>query len=260
MWQNVDNYYGRNFGSHMAPAERLSTVSSPFVITNQPKSQFLFHKNLLPWDFTQWLCLQAMKKARLSRILRVIQVLLKTLLVHFGYWVQLHEVVNSELKPIVTVTHIFCILFWLFIIFSFQPGFILCSQMTCNLMKSSEEIFLDDIRTKVILKNTLRFIKRTKRTSKLLSPIYFHLLLCALEPLTFRIYQLIDFGFSQSPHHVLLYVGIVTDILGCGLTHLWILNTQSEDLKQQFKSIIVMRKLSKKSITDWKINHHFKGQ
>ena len=102
-----------------------------------------------------------------------------------------------------TVTHIFCILFWLFIIFSFQPGFILCSQMTCNLMKSSEEIFLDDIRTKVTLKNTLRFIKRTKRTSKLLSPIYFHLLLCALEPLTFRIYQLIDFGFSQSPHHVL---------------------------------------------------------
>ena len=196
----------------------------------------------------QLLCLQAMKKARLSRILRVIQALLTTLLVHFGYWVQLHEVVNSELKPIVTVTHIFCILFWIFIIFSFQPGYILCSQMTCNLMKSSEEIFLDDIRTKVILKNTLRFIKRTKRTSKLLSPIYFHLLLCAFEPLTFRIYQLIDFGFSQSPHHVLLYFGIVTDILGCGLTDLWILNTQSEDLKQQFKSI-VMRKLSKKSIT-----------
>ena len=33
--KNVDNYNGRNFKSHAAPAERLSTVSSPFmVITN----------------------------------------------------------------------------------------------------------------------------------------------------------------------------------------------------------------------------------
>ena len=31
MWQNVDSYYGKKFGSHMAPAERLSTVSSPFL-------------------------------------------------------------------------------------------------------------------------------------------------------------------------------------------------------------------------------------
>jgi hypothetical protein len=30
--KNVDNYYGRNFGSHAAPAERLSTVSSPFMV------------------------------------------------------------------------------------------------------------------------------------------------------------------------------------------------------------------------------------
>ena len=31
--KSVDNYYGRNFGSHTAPAERLSTVSSPFMVT-----------------------------------------------------------------------------------------------------------------------------------------------------------------------------------------------------------------------------------
>ena len=30
--KNVDNYYGRNIGSHTAPAERLSTVSSPFMV------------------------------------------------------------------------------------------------------------------------------------------------------------------------------------------------------------------------------------
>ena len=29
----VDNYNGRNFKSHAAPAERLSTVSSPFMVT-----------------------------------------------------------------------------------------------------------------------------------------------------------------------------------------------------------------------------------
>ena len=30
--KNVDNYYGRNIVSHTAPAERLSTVSSPFMV------------------------------------------------------------------------------------------------------------------------------------------------------------------------------------------------------------------------------------
>ena len=30
--KNVDNYNGRNFESHAAPAERLSTVSSPFMV------------------------------------------------------------------------------------------------------------------------------------------------------------------------------------------------------------------------------------
>ena len=29
--KNVDNYCSRNFGSHAAPAERLSTVSIPFL-------------------------------------------------------------------------------------------------------------------------------------------------------------------------------------------------------------------------------------
>ena len=61
-------------------------------------------------------------------------------------------------------------------------------------------------------------------------------------------YQLIDFGFNQSSHHVLIYVNILVSMIGCGLGGLWILNTQSEDLKKQFKSI-VMRKVLKKSIT-----------
>ena len=30
--KNVNNYNGRNFESHAAPAERLSTVSSPFMV------------------------------------------------------------------------------------------------------------------------------------------------------------------------------------------------------------------------------------
>ena len=42
--KSVDNYYDRNFGSHTAPAERLSTVSSPFLsVDNHPK--FLFGKS-----------------------------------------------------------------------------------------------------------------------------------------------------------------------------------------------------------------------
>ena len=61
-------------------------------------------------------------------------------------------------------------------------------------------------------------------------------------------YQLIDFGFNQSSHHVLIYVNILVSMIGCGLGGLWILNTQSEDLKKQFKSI-VMKKVSKESIT-----------
>ena len=191
---------------------------------------------------------QAVKKARLSCILTVIYILVTIVSNFFGYGIQLLEVVTLELKPIVAFTSIFLIIFWFYIGTSFLHGWILCAQMTCNLIKSTEEIFLDGLRTKVILKNTVRFIKRTKRTSKLLSPVYFHLSICAFYALTFRVYQLIDFGFSQSPRHVLIYVSIVTQIFGIGLGHLWLFNTQSEDVKKQFKSI-VMRKVSKQSFT-----------
>ena len=37
---NVDNYNGRNFKSHVALAERLSTVSSPFMVTNNFATYF----------------------------------------------------------------------------------------------------------------------------------------------------------------------------------------------------------------------------
>ena len=191
--------------------------------------------------------LQAVKKARQFCILTVINVLVPLVFVHLGYWIQLHRAANSELKPIVTVSHIISIFFWLFITTSFLPGFIVCAQMSCNLMKSTEEIFLDRTKTKVLLKNTVRFIKRTRRTSKLLSPIYFYHSILAFFSLTYSIYQLIEFGFSRSPHHVFLYVRIFTQILGCGLGNLWILCKQSEDLMQQFKSI-VLRKVSKESI------------
>ena len=180
--------------------------------------------------------MQAVKKARLSCILIVIYKLVTIVSVYSGYGIQLLEVVTLELKPIVTFTSIFLIIFWLYIGTSFLHGWILCAQMTCNLIKSTEEIFLDGIRTKVILKNTVRFIKRTKRTSKLLSPIYFHLSLCYFLPLSLRMYQLIDFGFNTPPHHVpvLFYIGIVNNIV-LGLGGFWKINTQSEELKQHFK-------------------------
>ena len=37
--KSVDNYYDRNFGSHTAPAERLSTVSSPFLSVNETRKE-----------------------------------------------------------------------------------------------------------------------------------------------------------------------------------------------------------------------------
>ena len=181
---------------------------------------------------------KAVKKARLSCILTVIHWLVTILSLHLGYWIQKLEVVTSELKPILAVTNIFSIIFWSFLMSSFLPGFILCAQMSCNLMKSTEEIFMDDVTTRVKLRNTVRFSKEAEKTSKLLSPIYLHLSLCAFVPLTLRIYQLLDFGLigSSSPH-VLIYVGIVTDIIGNGLGTNWILNIQSEDMKQKFKDV-----------------------
>ena len=179
----------------------------------------------------------AVKKARLSCLLRAIFILVSVLILHLGYWIQLNEHATSELKPILAVTKIFSIIFWLFIATSFFPGFFLCAQMSCNLMKSTEEIFLDSLKTKVMLKNTVRFIKRTKRVSKLLSPIYFHLSLCAFVPLTGRMYQLIHNGLGLSTHHLLLSIGMFSEILGLGFGMFWMLNTQSEDLRQHFKEI-----------------------
>ena len=47
--KNVDNYYGRNIGSHTAPAEMLSTVSSPFMVSFLHRSSLCgyFHFFLL---------------------------------------------------------------------------------------------------------------------------------------------------------------------------------------------------------------------
>ena len=39
--KNVDNFYGRNFESPTAPAERLSTVSSPFMVLKIRNKIFL---------------------------------------------------------------------------------------------------------------------------------------------------------------------------------------------------------------------------
>ena len=180
-------------------------------------------------------CIQAVKKARLSGILTASIVLVTLAFIVLGSLMPLLEFAISELNLVVTVTNIF--FSTLFITLPNWQGYILCAQMSCNLTKSTEEIFLERSTTKVTLKNTVRFIKRTKRTSKLLSPLYFHLSLCAFYPLTFHIYQLIAFVLSQKPHHVLLYVGFIIEILGPGLVGLWILNKQSEDLKQHFKEI-----------------------
>ena len=179
--------------------------------------------------------LQAVKKARLSGILTASIVLVTLAFIVLGSLMPLLEFAISELNLVVTVTNIF--FSTLFITLPNWQGYILCAQMSCNLTKSTEEIFLERSTTKVTLKNTVRFIKRTKRTSKLLSPLYFHLSLCAFYPLTFHIYQLIAFVLSQKPHHVLLYVGFIIEILGPGLVGLWIHNRQSEDLKQHFKEI-----------------------
>ena len=183
---------------------------------------------------------QAVKKARLSFILTVIHVLVTSVSIVIGYWIQKFEEVTSELKTISAVIHIFIVVYWLFMASSFLPGFILCAQMSCNLMKSTEEILDSERneRTKVILRNTVRFSKRAEKTSKLLSPMYLHLSLFAFLPLTVRIYQLIDFGLiGSSPPHMLVYVGIVIDIVGNGLGTNWILNIQSEDMKQKFKDV-----------------------
>ena len=132
-----------------------------------------------------WPCskeyIQAVKKARLFFILNAINVLVVVVSSHLGYWIQIHEVATSELKPILAVTIIFSTIFWIFLINIVAQGFILCAQMTCNLMKSTGGLFLDSRKTKAILKNTVRFIKRTKRTSELLSPIYFHLSIIGKE-------------------------------------------------------------------------------
>ena len=44
--KNVDDYNGRNFKSHAAPAERLSTVSSPFMVFMQ-KRKIIFPPTLI---------------------------------------------------------------------------------------------------------------------------------------------------------------------------------------------------------------------
>ena len=179
---------------------------------------------------------QAVKKAWIYGIILAICWLASIVLVMVGYWMTMLENVSSELKLIVAIYFIFISICTLFFMCIFYQGFILCLQLNCNMVKASEEVFLDRTRTDFMLENTVQFIKRTKRTSKLLSSIYFHQISIGILAILFQIYLIIDFTMGSLPHNFFIYVGMVVSILGIGFK-LILLNIQSEDLKEIFKDI-----------------------
>ena len=178
---------------------------------------------------------QAVKKAWIYGIILAICWLASIVLVMVGYWMTMLENVSSELKLIVAIYFIFINICTLFFMCMFYQGFILCLQLNCNMVKASEEVFLGRTRTDFMLKNTVQFIKRAKRTSKLLSSIYFHQISIGILAISFQIY-LMDFKMGSFPHNFFIYVGMVVSILGIGFK-LILLNIQSEDLKEIFKDI-----------------------
>ena len=149
---------------------------------------------------------------------------------------KMHEVISNESRPG----------FWLFFIvakicqffihcFELQ-AMMLYLQLSCNLMKSVEEICLDSNPNMKVLKNTVDLMKRLKIISKFLSWYSFYLTMLFIFKLIFHVYLLFELLATSSTTD---WTDIIADI--CSIVApalgLWIINVQSEEVQQSLQDL-----------------------
>ena len=110
-------------------------------------------------------------------------------------------------------------------------------QLSGNVIKSIQEIWLDCTTTKKVLENTVEPMKRLKMTSKFLSWFCFYLTVLFISILIFHVYLFVDLLMCYNFKDII--IALISDIgnIVAPLLVLWILNVQSEELQQSLKDL-----------------------
>ena len=116
--------------------------------------------------------------------------------------------------------------------------YILYLQLCYNIKKAMKQLDMNEKKSELVLKNTHQLIENVKLTSKFLSPYCIVIILILLFSLIFSIYNI--FAIHLNPINTikmaLIWMILVSLFVG-SLFSLWVLNSQSEDIKQGLKNI-----------------------
>ena len=185
------------------------------------------------------------KKRRLI-LLVCLGFLLNTVSSYLSNLIRLQETYSYESRAgFWAFSIVFKMYIFLNYIFELQ-ALMLYLQLSCNVMKSIQEVSLDSSPKKKILGNTVELMKRLKITSKILSWFCLYLTLLFISVLVFHVYLFVDL-LSSSGTHWLDMISDIGNIVAPSLG-LWILNVQSEELQQSLKD-------SKENIQNSEVGH-----
>ena len=110
-------------------------------------------------------------------------------------------------------------------------------QLSGNVIKSIQEIWLDCRSKKKVFESTVELMKGLKITSKFLSWFCFYLTVLFISILIFHVYLFVDYLMSHSFKDIIMpLVSDIGNIVAPTLV-LWILNSQSEELQQSLKDL-----------------------
>ena len=110
-------------------------------------------------------------------------------------------------------------------------------QLSGNVIKSIQEIWLDCSSKKKVFENTVELMKGLKMTSKFLSWFCFYLTVIFISFFIFHVYFFVDLLMSSNFKDIVMdIISIISEIVASALA-LWILNAQSEELQQSLKNL-----------------------
>ena len=177
-----------------------------------------------------------------------------------GTVMPLIEVTSEDLKPAVWLFTFSMVPWQFFYYFTYFQVTTIYLQMCYNLKLMANEIYLSDIQPKCLLESTGQLLNFVNAISKFLSSQCFHLISLSLFYLIILVFLTIDFSSSSNVFHWLIYIGLISGAFYFG-SILWILNIQSEDIKQSLGIIknLILNLVASRNLVKINGNYHTEG-
>ena len=167
------------------------------------------------------------------------------------------KVVHEDIEKIVWLFTLSMIPCQLFYFIAFFQVTIIYLQICYKLKNLANKISLEERRTKKILEKTGKLLDMLDKVSKLISSQSLHLITLSLLYLIILVFLAIDFLSSSSLNHWASYIFFISGAIYFG-SILWILNKQSEDIKQSLVRIkhLILNLVISNDFAKINGNHH----